>query len=144
MFSSSGRRRALASLFLILILVVIPFIMIYYTSTGFQGARYQQWLKRNERASQPNPSGQPTDQFIVSRDKKLEINKICIEFKGVREHKFILNLYLLDFDRQQPFPMEVSKKEARESITFGGNQFVILSGNDRLIKVKLIDSYQTP
>lgn len=144
MSSSTGGRRTFASLFLILTLVMIPFGLVYYTSTDFYKSRYQQWRKNNERASKPTQSSQITDQFILSRDEKLELSKISVEFKGIQEKNFLLNLYLLDFDRQQPFPLLVPKKEVREPIIFGGHQFTILSGNDRFIKLKLIDSYQTP
>lgn len=144
MFSSTGGKRTFASLFLIFTLVMIPFGIVYYTSTDFYKERFQQWRKNNERASQPIQSSQATDQFILSKDEKLEINKICLEFKGIKEKHFLFNLYLLDFDRQQSFPVQVSKKEAKEPFTFGGHQFTMLSGNDRFIKLKLIDSYQTP
>ena len=74
----------------------------------------------------------------------MELEKIGIEFKGIQDKNFLLNLYLLDFDREQSFPKQVPKKEIRESITFGGTQFTILSGNDRAITVKLLDSTQSP
>jgi hypothetical protein len=76
--------------------------------------------------------------------EKVDFKKISLEFKGVQEKAYLLHLYLLDFDRQQPFPVQVSKKDSKEPITFGGHQFKIVSGSDRFIKLKLIDSYQTP
>ena len=144
MSSSGSGRKALASAFLILTLLAIPFGMVYYTSTDMFKTRYQQWRKNNEEAARPSPVNQNTDQFILTKDEKLELNKISLEFKGIQEKAYHLNLYLLDFDRQQPFPVQVSKKEAKQPITFGGHQFRILSGNDRFIKLKLLDSYQTP
>ena len=144
MSSPTRGKRALASLFLIFTLVMIPFGIAYYTSTDFYKQRFQQWRQNNERASQPSPTGKIADQFILAKDEKLEINEICLEFKGVQEKNYLFNLYLLDFDRQQSFPMQVSKKEAKEPFTFGGHRFTILTGNDRFIKLKLIDRYQTP
>ena len=142
--SSTGDRRPLVSLFLILALGLIPFGILYYTLGDKSDARYQQWRESRRQEVEPVQLIKSTDQFILTKDEKLELNKICIEFKGVENKNFLLNLYLLDFDRQQSFPVQVSKKDIRESITFGGTQFTILSGNDRTIKVKLIDSYQTP
>lgn len=144
MSSSSGRRRTLGAMFLVFTLVGIPFAMVYYTSTDFYKARYQQWRKSNEEASRPTPARQNTDQFILTRDEKLKVNKICLEYKGVQEKKFLFNLYLLDFDPKQPFPVLVSKKEAKQSFTVAGHQFKMLSGNDRFINLKLLHSFQTP
>ena len=142
--SSTGDKRPLASLFLILALGLIPFGILYYTLADKSDARYQQWRENRRQAAQPVQLIKSTDQFILTKDEKLELNKICIEFKGVENKNFLLNLYLLDFDRQQSFPVQVPKKDIRESITFGGTQFTILAGNDRTVKLKLIDSFQTP
>jgi hypothetical protein len=144
MSSSGSGRKALASAFLIFTLLAIPFGMVYYTSTDTYKARYQQWRKNNEQAAQTKPARQTIDQFILTKDEKVDFKKISLEFKGVQEKAYLLNLYLLDFDRQQPFPVQVSKKDLKEPITFGGHQFKIVSGNKRFIKLKLIDSYQTP
>ena len=142
--SSAGGRKTIASLFLILALGLIPFGILYYTSSENSDARFQQWRENRRQAVQPVQPTTSTDQFVLTREEKLELNKISVEFKGIQEKNFLLNLYLLDFDRQQPFPLLVPKKEVREPIVFGGHQFTILSGNDRFIKLKLIDSYQTP
>ena len=142
--SSTGGRKTLASLFLILALGLIPFGILYYTSSEKSDARYQQWRENRRQEIQPVHSIKSEDQFILTKDEKLELDKICIEFKGVQNRTFLFNLYLLDFDRQQSFPKRVPKKDMRESITFGGTQFMILSGNDRTIKLKLINSYKTP
>ncbi len=143
-FSSAGGRKTIASLFLILALGLIPFGILYYTSSENSDARFQQWRENRRQAVQPVQPTKSTDQFVLTREEKLELNKICIEFKGVQNRNFLLNLYLLDFDRQQAFPIQVPKKDIRESITFGGTQFTILSGNERTIKLKLIDSHETP
>ena len=144
MSSSGTGRKALASAFLVFILLAIPFGMIYYTSTDTYKARYQQWRKNNEEAARPAPVNRNTDQFVLSKDEKLELKKISLEFKGVQEKSYHLNLYLLDFDKQQPFPVQVAKKDTKEPITFGGHQFRILAGNDKFIRLKLLDSYHTP
>lgn len=142
--SSTGGWKTIASLFLILALGLIPFGILYYTVSEKSDARYQKWRENRRQGVQPVQSIKSKDQFILTKDEKLELNKICIEFKGVENRNFVFNLYLLDFDRQQSFPMQVAKKDIRESITFGGTQFTILSGNDRTIKLKLIASYETP
>ena len=142
--SSTGGRKPLISLLLILALGLIPFGILYYTLSDKSDAQYQQWRENRRQTAQPVQLNKSSDQFILTKDEKLELNKICIEFKGVENRNFLLNMYLLDFDRQQSFPMQVPKSDIKESITFGGTQFTILSGNDRIIKLKLMDSYQTP
>jgi hypothetical protein len=142
--SSSGGSKTLASLFLLLALGLIPFGILYCTLSEDSDARFQKWRENRRQEVQPVKSIKSTDQFILTKDEKLELNKIGIEYNGVQNKNFLFKLYLLDFDRQQSFPMQVPKKDIRESITFGGTQFTILSGNDRTIKLKLIDSYETP
>jgi hypothetical protein len=131
-------------LFLLLALGLIPFGILYCTLSEDSDARFQKWRENRRQEVQPVKSIKSTDQFILTKDEKLELNKIGIEYNGVQNKNFLFKLYLLDFDRQQSFPMQVPKKDIRESITFGGTQFTILSGNDRTIKLKLIESYETP
>ncbi len=142
--SSTDGRKTLASLFLILALGLIPFGILYYTLSEKSDARFQQWRENRRQEIQPVQSIKSTNEFILTKDEKLELDEICIEFKGVQNRNFLFNLYLLDFDRQQSFPKQVPKKDIRETITFGGTQFTILSGNDRLIKLKLLERHAPP
>ncbi len=50
--SSTSRRKTIAALFLVLILA-IPFAMVYYESTDSYKARYQQWHKLADEAGRP-------------------------------------------------------------------------------------------
>ena len=144
MSSSPNRRKALGALFLFLTLVGIPFAMVYYASTDYYQARFQQWRKKNVEASNAVSARRSPDHYVVARGEKLKTNKIWLEYKGIEEKKFRFDLYLLDFDPKQPFPVQVSKKEAKESFTVAGHQFKMLSGNDRFINLKLVHKFQTP
>ena len=142
--SSTNRRKTLAGLFLVMTMA-IPFAMVYYVSTDSYKARYQQWRKSNEI---PN-TGQSqaikhTDQFILTKNHKLELDKIALEYQGIENKQLLINLYLLDFDPKQPYPVKIPKKEAKKEFTIADHRFKMLSGNDRFINLKLLESFQTP
>jgi hypothetical protein len=141
--SSTNRRKTLAALFLVFTLA-IPFAMVYYVSTDSYKARYQQWRKSADEAGRPIRSKQAADQFILARDEKLEINNISLEYKGIMRKNLMINLYLLDFDPQQPYLVEIPRKQAKDGFTIADHQFLLISGNDRFINLKLLDSFQTP
>ena len=142
--SSTNRRKTLAGLFLV-VTMAIPFVMVYYVSTDSYKARYQQWRKTNEIPNtRQSQAIQNSDQFILTKNQKLEINKIGLEYKGIANKQLLINLYLLDFDPKQPYPIKVSKKEAKKGFTIGDHRFKMLSGNDRFINLKLLESFQTP
>ena len=142
--SSTNRRKTLAGLFLIMTMA-IPFAMVYYVSTDTYKARYQQWRKNNEIPNtRKSQAIQNTDQFILTKNQKLEINKIGLEYKGVENKHFLIDLYLLDFDPKQPYPIKIPKKDAKKGFTIADHRFKMLSGNDRFINLKLLESFQTP
>ncbi len=142
--SSQGRRKILALLFMVLVLG-IPFGMIYYVSTDYYQNRFQEWRKRNEiTPALPAPNGVKENQVILLKDKKQQVGKIALVFKEYRQKTIFLDIYLLDLDPQQPYPLEIKKQGSKQELLLGEHYYQIVSVNNRYLNIKHLDTYQSP
>ena len=126
---SSENRRKYFAIFFVLVILAIPFAMIYYVSTDTYKERYRNWRKRSDEINRTVRSTVSADQVVLSKDEKLKVGRTYLEFKGFEKKTIFLNLYLLDLDPQQAYPKTFSKKEAKKGITIGGNKFELIAVN---------------
>jgi len=140
---SSDNRRKFLAIFFVLVILAIPFAMIYYVSTDTYKERYRNWRKRSDEINRTVHSTLKADQVVLSKDEKLKVGRTCLEFKGLEKKTIFLNLYLLDLDSQQAYPKTFLKKEAKKGITIGGNKYKLIAVNKRFLSLKLLNSSQT-
>jgi hypothetical protein len=142
--SSQSRRKIVALLFFLVVLG-IPFGMIYYVSTDNYQNRFQEWRKRNEIASTlPARTGVKAGQVILLKNKKQQVGKIALVFKDYSKKTIFLDIYLLDLDPQQPYPLEIKKQRSSQELLLGESYFQIVSVNDRYLNIKRLNTYQSP
>jgi hypothetical protein len=142
--SSQGRKKILALLFMLLVLS-IPFGMMYYVSTDYYKNRFQEWRMRNETApALPARTGVKDNQIILLKDKKQQVGKMALVFREYRQKKIFLDVYLLDLDPQQPYPLEIKKQGAKQELLLGEHYYQIVSVNNRYLNIKRLDAYQSP
>jgi hypothetical protein len=142
--SSQGRKKILALLFVVLVLA-IPFGMVYYVSTDFYQNRFQEWRKRNEIIPAQTPRTEVKDgQIILLKDKKQQVGKMALVFKDYRKKSIFLDIYLLDLDPQQPYPLEIKKQGSKQELLLGEHYYQIVSVNNRYLNIKPLDTYQSP
>lgn len=123
----------------------IPFGMIYYVSTDYYQNRFKEWRKRNEIASTlPARTGVKDGQIILLKDKKQQVGKIALVFKGYRKKYISLDIYLLDLDPQQPYALEIKKQGSSQELLLGESYYQIVSVNDRYLNIKRLNTYQSP
>jgi hypothetical protein len=141
MMSSSTRKKTFAFIFIALTLA-IPFGMIYYVSTDYYKERYQKWRRDSDQAGRAIHSSIKADQIVLTKNEKLVVKRTCLVFKGLDKKIILLDLYLLDLDPEQPYPVRIAKRDAKKEMRIGGNRFKLISVNNRYLSLKLLGSPQ--
>ncbi|MCP4670794.1 MAG: hypothetical protein GY857_05760, partial [Desulfobacula sp.] len=80
----------------------------------------------------------PSDQVILEKDKKIYINNIGLVFKGLSHGTINIELYLLEFDPNMPYPKKFTKKAARDGIWIDNVQFQLVKIKESKLRLKIL------
>ena len=122
----------------------IPFIIAYYVSTDSYKERYKNWNKRTEEVRLPYHSKVTAEQVLLLKDEKVVVDRTCLVFKNANDKEIQLDLYLLDLDPEQSYPLCILKKNPKKEFWLGNTKYRVVSVNKRSLKLKILDRYQSP
>lgn len=142
-FMTLPNRKGWLAVFFILFTLAIPFAITYYVSTDSYKERFRGWRKNNEAAGLPSHSKISQNEILLMKDEKVIIDRTCLVYKGIKDKQLYLDLYLLDFDPEQPYTRNISKDAPPESIKLGNNVYSINSANNRFLKLKILNRFNT-
>lgn len=143
---SAQPNRKLSATLLLLLILAIPFVLIYYLSTDFYKRRAEQWQPNNPPAAtgQAYRSRVDSEQVILQKDERMDLGKTSLVFRGMENRMIQIDMYLLDLDPDESFRLKFSKKEAKKEISIGDNKYQLVSVNDRYINLKITSQFRTP
>ena len=127
---------------IIFIALTTIFFGLYYSS-DLVSYRESQLRKEFDYAGRPTQPITRTDQVFLKRDEKKIVGKYGLTFRGLENKLIVLDLYLMEMDPHQPYRRKISKKEAKESITFGTERYRLSSVNRSSLVLKKI-TVKTP
>lgn len=122
----------------------IPFALVYYISSDTYNARYKNWYQQSQDAHLPARSTVAGDKILLVKDEKVVIDRTCLVFKTADDNKICLDLFLLDLDPEQTYPLCMIKTDPEKEFQAGNIRYRILSVNNRVLRLKIVDQYQTP
>jgi len=138
------RKGWLAILFISFVLCIIPLSIAYYISTDFYNERYKKWNKKIEEVRLSYLSKVTAEQVLLLKDEKMVIDRTCLVFKNVNDKEIQLDLYLLDLDPEQSYPLCILKKNLKKEFWLGNTKYRVVSVDKRSLKLKILDRYQSP
>ncbi len=142
---SAQPNRKLSATLLLLLILAIPFVLMYYLSTDFYKRRAQQWQpSTTEVMDSTQNSRVNTDQVILKKDEMIDVGKTRLVYRGVENRMIQIDLYLLDLDPKESFRLKFSKKQAKKEISIGDDKYRMLSMNDRFLNLKIVSQFRTP
>ena len=127
---------------IIFIALTTIFFGLYYSS-DLVSYRESQLRKEFDYAGRPTQPITYTDQVFLKRDEKKIVGKYGLTFRGYENKLILLDLYLMEMDPHQPYRRKISKKEAKEAITFGTERYRLSSVNRNSLVLKKITA-KTP
>ena len=128
---------------IILSLISIPGIWAYYftdwkTDTPFQDTAQRQVIPEFQENSRILDR-----RIVLKKDKGIFINQSRLVFKGFKDEKIHLDLYLLELDPDAAYPHYISKADARRGIRLGDSRFQLLKVSKGTLQLKIMDLYKS-
>ncbi len=142
---SAQPNRKLSATLLLLLILAIPFMLMYYLSTDFYKRRAEQWQTSTTSVmGSTQKSRVNTDQVILKKDEMIDVGKTRLVYRGIENRMIQIDLYLLDLDPKESFRLKFSKKQAKKEISIGDDKYRLLSMNDRFLNLKIVSQFRTP
>lgn len=144
---SSSNRSSLFNSIVIFIILFSVLAITYSLSSGSSLGAVQAQATPSETttARLKTRSKMSGDRVMLVKDNKLVIDKICLDYKGIDEEMVLIDLYLLELDDEQPYLKKIRRQDIDEKdIRFGDHTYRLVSANDSIVKMELIDIFSTP
>jgi len=128
---------------LIIGILATVFAGLYFFSND--GSRLQQTKARKEF----DFSGRPTqpivhqNQIILPLNEKKIVGKNGLIYRGIDKKMILLDLFILDMDREQAYRKKIPKKAAKKEMILGRSTYRLLSVNGSTLILKIMDESQT-
>ena len=140
---ASANNKNSLKLFGIISILALSFWAIFYVSTD----TYQKNAKlRQERADTINKIEKPqkTNQIVLTKNKRHDIGRTSLVYKGVKKGMIFVDLYLLDLDPKQSYLKKIDTDEAKKELDLGGVKYRLINANDRYLTLKILRLSLTP
>jgi len=130
----------------LLITVLIFFVLgtLYFTSSYLSNQQAALARRDLRYTSAPSQAMKTLDRVVLARNEKFVIGRNCLVYKGVENKNVVLDLYLLDMDPEQAYEKRFPKKEAKKEMMLGGDNYRLLSANDRYLSLKIVHISASP
>lgn len=138
-----NRKGFLAILFIFSILA-IPFAIAYYVTSSSYNEKVKNWRTSPEDMQLQNHSNVTAEQVLLIRDEKVIVDRTGLVYKSTNKTGIQLDLYLLDLDPKQSYPMCILKKNSKKEFWIENSLYSVVSVDKRSLKLKILDRYMTP
>lgn len=136
--------KRLFAIIFILVPFVLAFAMAYYNSANSVVKPYEIFKKKfynqnplHRYQSAPSIIPIPADQVILNRNEKFFINGTCLVYKGLDQGVVSLDLYLLEFDPDQPYPMRLTTSSFDEGIWLGDSLYKLVTVKKKTLRLRV-------
>ena len=125
-------------------LIFFVLATLYFTSSYLSNQQASLTRRDLRYSSTPSQAIKTLDRVVLTRDQKFVIGWNCLVYKGIENKTVVLDLYLLDMDREQAYEKRFPKKEAKKEMKLGGDSFLGRSGKDRYMTLKIVRTSASP
>ncbi len=130
-------------IFFVLIPLSIAFATAFYNSAKNPIKPYFRFEDKFRNVIDESKPPLPLDQIILEKDKKIIINKTGLVFKGLSQRTINIELYLLEFDPDIPYPKIFTKKSAYDGIWLGNMQYQLVKIKNDTLRLKILRIQET-
>lgn len=100
----------------------------------------------DERINYINKYSKPTakpHQLVLPKDMQQVVGKQGLVFRGLERKMVIVDLYLLDMDKEQAYQKRFLKKDAKKRMVLGEGKYRLVSVNDKYLILKILNTPPT-
>ena len=136
----SEKNRSVFSSFTIVAIVSILLAVLFYVNSDYYKQRFGEGRTQFDYAGRPVQPLATTGQLILQKDRKIQIGRNCLVFKGMQKKTILVDLYLLDLDPEEFFQKRFTKKEAKKEMLLGEDRYRLVSVNGNHLVIQKITS----
>ncbi len=118
--------------------LVIAFAMAFYNSAKNPVKPYFRFQNKFRNVIDGSLPPLPLDQLILERDEKIMIDKTGLVFKGLSHGTIHIELYLLEFDPDMPYPKKFTKETARDGIWIDNVRLELVKVKENRLHLKIL------
>lgn len=131
------------STLIIFFLISIPGVWAYYFADWKDPGFFTDTDQRQVIPEFQEDSRAFGRRILLRKDKGIIVNKSRLVFKGVADHKIRLDVYLLELDRDYPYPHYISTDEAAGPFRLGDTRFQLLKVSGGSLQLEVVDLFQS-
>ncbi|MCP3871564.1 MAG: hypothetical protein GY699_00195 [Desulfobacteraceae bacterium] len=133
----SSQKKSLG-IILIFTPLVIAFAIAFYNSAKNPVKPYFRFKNKFRNVIDESLPSLPSDQVILEKDIKKIIGKTGLVFKGLSQGAIHIELYLLEFDSDMPYPKKFTKEAARDGIWIDNVQLQLVKVKENKLRLKIL------
>jgi hypothetical protein len=134
---------SIISMLIILFLISIPGFYVYYF-TDWRNDSFSKDIAQRQLIPEFQEDSRIFDKRIVLRkNKSITVNKNRLVFKGFKDKKIHLDVYLLELDPEYVYPHYISKTDTNKRIRLGDSTFQLLKVSKGVLQLKIVDLYRS-
>jgi len=137
-------RKGLIGILFIFLVLAIPFAIAYYVTSSNYNEKIKKWRTSPQDSQLTNHSKVTADQVLLIKDEKVVINRTGLVYKSNDQAVIKLDLYLLDLDPEQSYPLCIQRMNPKKTFWIQNTQYSVASVNKQSLKLKILDRYLTP
>lgn len=128
---------------IILFLISIPGIYAYHLTDWKTDRFFQDTAQRQVIPEFQEDSRILENRIVLRKDKSITVNRSRLVFKGFKDEKIHLDLYLLELDPDAAYPHYISKADALKGIRLGDSSFRLLKVSKRTLQLKIVEMFKS-
>lgn len=131
------------SVLFILFLITIPGLVAYYSPSQKPDRFSDDSVQRMAMPEFQEDSKIFDSRIVLRKDKSITVNNSRLVFKGLKDKKIHLDVYLLELDPESAYPHYISKADAFKGIRVGDATFRLLKVSNRTLQLEIVDLFQS-
>lgn len=132
---------SMISSLIILVLISLTGLYAYYVADRKDQPFIQDVAQRQVTPEFQEDSRIVDNRILLKKDKSVTVNKSRLVFKGMKDQRILLDVYLLDLDPEVAYPHSIAMDDVHKNIRLGDSFFQFLKVSKRVLQLKVIDLY---
>ena len=133
---------------------IISMLIIFFlmSVTGVYAYYFTDW--KNDNTSKEIAQRESISEFqedsrilgkriILRKNKSITVDKNRLVFKGLKDKRIHLDVYLLELDPEYAYPHYISKADINKKIRLGDSVFQFLEVSNGVLQLKIVDLYKS-
>ena len=128
------------SITIILLLISVLVFIIHKSPISRENKLFAGVRERKADTKFTKRSMLVNDKLVLLKDNSVNFNKCKMVFRGFKDKKIHLDLYILELDPESAYTHYISKKNDTKGFRLGDMDFELISAKQNVLKLRIKDT----